>query len=256
MELPPLNPLQQLAQKQLAERLSMRYQLGRAKRVVLFISDGMGLGTQYATRIFEGQRLGLFGEEHMTTLDSAMHVGVSKTYTLNAQTPDSAGTATAFMSGTKTINGVINTRPQLGRSVCNSSFHPADYGMPTILDAARALGYRNGVVSTARLTHATPSAAYAVSADRLWEWEVPEDCPQADIGRQRTAPSLELAPLAVPSMVHYVRALPLCVQLKEPLRRAALTWRWAAGGNRSSLSRKEGSARTKGTLSRSCATPV
>ena len=35
------------------------------------------------------------------------------------------------------------------------------------------LGYRNGIVSTARVTHATPAAAYAVSADRNWEASVP-----------------------------------------------------------------------------------
>ena len=95
------------AQAQLSQRLALKYNLAQAKRVLLFLSDGMGLGTQYSTRLFEGQSLGLFGEEHETVLDTSMHVGLAKTYNLNAQTPDSAGTATAFMSGRKTIMGVI-----------------------------------------------------------------------------------------------------------------------------------------------------
>ena len=73
----------------------------------------------------------------------------------------SAGTATAIMSGSKTINGVLNVK-ELGRWQCDGEHDPADYGLPTILDEARALGYHSGVVSSARLTHATPAAAYAV----------------------------------------------------------------------------------------------
>mmetsp|Transcript_68444 Transcript_68444/g.113779 ORF Transcript_68444/g.113779 Transcript_68444/m.113779 type:complete len:322 (+) Transcript_68444:72-1037(+) len=177
----------QQARDQLAQRLSLRYRLGQAKRVLLFVSDGMGLGTQYATRIWEGQVKGLLGEEHATTLDSAMHVGVTKTYNLNGQTPDSAATASAFMNGRKTISRVVNTLPILARGQCNESHNPADYGIPLFMDMAHKLGFHTGVVSTARLTHATPASVYAVSSDRIWEYEVPDGCPQNDIAEQLVA---------------------------------------------------------------------
>ncbi|GAB5377835.1 MAG: hypothetical protein AcusKO_42970 [Acuticoccus sp.] len=43
-----------------------------------------------------------------------------------------------------------------------------------------------GIVSTARITHATPAAVYARTADRDWEdpSEIPADCAQADIALQ------------------------------------------------------------------------
>jgi len=117
------------ARAHLASRIAETRRSKQAKRVVLFIGDGMGLGTQYATRIWEGQQEGSLGEEHVSVLDRAPHVGVTKTYTLNAQTADSAASATAFMSGAKTINGVINTKPSLGRGECNASRSPADHAM-------------------------------------------------------------------------------------------------------------------------------
>lgn len=42
-----------------------------------------------------------------------------------------------------------------------------------------------GVVSTARITHATPAAMYARSADRNYEAYVPGECTeQVDIAKQ------------------------------------------------------------------------
>jgi alkaline phosphatase len=39
-----------------------------------------------------------------------------------------------------------------------------------------------GIVSTARITHATPAAVYAKTANRNWEDEAPEGC--VDIATQ------------------------------------------------------------------------
>lgn len=47
------------------------------------------------------------------------------------------------------------------------------------------MGKKVGVVSTARITHATPAAVYAHSADRDYESSVPDDCTeQIDIASQ------------------------------------------------------------------------
>lgn len=52
---------------------------------------------------------------------------------------------------------------------------------------AKAMNKKVGVVSTARLTHATPAAVYARSVDRDYEAAVPEGCTeQVDIAQQVT----------------------------------------------------------------------
>ena len=51
---------------------------------------------------------------------------------------------------------------------------------------AKALGKKVAIVSTARLTHATPAAVYAHSSDRDFEDDtaLPADCTQPDIAQQ------------------------------------------------------------------------
>ena len=68
----------------------------------------MGVSTITAGRIFDGQSKGKKGEEHELAFDSFENVALIKTYNTNAQVPDSAGTATAILSGYKTNIGAIN----------------------------------------------------------------------------------------------------------------------------------------------------
>ena len=80
---------------------------GAAKNVILFVGDGMGISTVTAARILEGQMHGKMGEEHQLSFDKFPFSGLAKTYNTNQQTPDSAGTMTALMTGVKTKAGVI-----------------------------------------------------------------------------------------------------------------------------------------------------
>ncbi|MCB2388025.1 alkaline phosphatase, partial [Thalassolituus alkanivorans] len=89
-----------------------------------------------------------------------------KTYNVDAQTPDSAGTMTAMMSGIKTDAGVIGVDEDVVRSDCSTV---AGNEVVTALELAEIKGLSTGVVSTARITHATPAATYAHAADRNWE---------------------------------------------------------------------------------------
>ncbi|NVK10437.1 MAG: alkaline phosphatase, partial [Gammaproteobacteria bacterium] len=41
----------------------------RAKNVIFFIGDGMGVSTQTAARILEGQQLGVNGEAHQLSFE-------------------------------------------------------------------------------------------------------------------------------------------------------------------------------------------
>ena len=82
----------------------------KAKNAILFIGDGMSSATITATRIYDGQKKGMFGEENLLSFERFDELGLSKTYNSNQQTPDSAGTATAMMTGVKTRAGMISVR--------------------------------------------------------------------------------------------------------------------------------------------------
>lgn len=139
---------------------------GEAKNVILFVGDGMGISTVTAARILEGQMKGLDGEENKLSFGEFPFAGLSKTYNVDAQTPDSAGTMTAMMSGVKTDVGVIGVDEDIERGECATV---AGNELVTALELAEIAGKSTGIVSTARITHATPAATYAKSADRNWE---------------------------------------------------------------------------------------
>jgi len=139
---------------------------GKAKNVILFVGDGMGISTVTAARILAGQQQGLMGEEYQLSFDKLPFSGFSKTYNVDAQTPDSAGTMTAMMTGVKTDMGVISAGADVTRGDCASM---QGNKLVTALELAEIAGKSTGVVSTARITHATPAATYAHSPERNWE---------------------------------------------------------------------------------------
>ena len=60
----------------------------------------------------------------------------------------------------------------VSKGQCGSGVNP----LPTIADHVKKLGKRVGVVTTARVTHATPAALYAKTEDRDWEGNSPDGC--------------------------------------------------------------------------------
>ncbi|MCO7223926.1 alkaline phosphatase [Pleionea sp. CnH1-48] len=149
---------------------------GKAKNVILFVGDGMGVSTVTAARILEGQNNNLSGEEYQLSFDKFPFAGLSKTYNVDAQTPDSAGTMTAMVSGVKTDVGVIGVDEDIVRGDCSTV---AGNELVTALELAEIAGMSTGIVSTARITHATPASNYAKSADR--NWEDVSDMPEAAV---------------------------------------------------------------------------
>ena len=138
----------------------------QAKNVILFVGDGMSLGTIAAARILDGQRQGMTGEEHQLSFEQFPFTGLSKTYNVDAQTPDSAGTMTAMTTGVKTDMGIVAQTEAAVRGVCDAA---GEADVPTLLELAEIAGLSSGIVTTARLTHATPAATYAHAPDRNWE---------------------------------------------------------------------------------------
>lgn len=156
----------------------------RAKNVILFVGDGMGISTVTAARILAGQLQGKSGEEHQLTFEQLPYLALSKTYSVNQQTPDSAPTMTAMVTGVKTNDGVLSVNHHVERGNCSQV---QGNTLTTILEHAEKAGKATGIVTTARLTHATPAANYAHSPERDWESdaEVSAQCSSfADIARQ------------------------------------------------------------------------
>ncbi len=149
-----------------AESTQENIQKNTPKNIIVFIGDGMGVSTVTAGRIFDGQAKGKSGEEHYLSFENFGNVAMIKTYNTNAQVPDSAGTATAILSGYKTNIGALNVKPldsieDMFIQSCVEKNVP-----PTLTDKAKAKNKSVGVISTARLTHATPAAMYSHSASR------------------------------------------------------------------------------------------
>lgn len=138
---------------------------GRAKNVIVFLGDGMSLTTVAAARILDGQRAGHPGEEHLLSWERFPATAFSKTYNTNAQTPDSAGTMTAIATGVKSHIGAIGVSAGDTDDCLQSQGHR----LQSWLALAAEAGLGTGIVTTARLTHATPAATYAHVPDRNWE---------------------------------------------------------------------------------------
>ncbi len=160
--------------------------LGQARNIILFIGDGMGPTTVSAARIFAGQIRGGSGEEHELAFETFPHTALSKTYNTNAQTADSAGTATAMLSGVKTRIGSVNVGQGAGREGCDSIQGET---LLSILQAAELAGMQTGIVTTTRITHATPAAAFSHAPNRDWEDDskIPQSAAERacwDIARQ------------------------------------------------------------------------
>ncbi len=149
-----------------AARLATLPQGERARNVIIFVGDGMGVTTVTAARIFAGQRQGLDGESYQLTMDTFPHTALSRTYGVDAQISDSAPTATALTNGVKAGNFVIGLSS--GATVRECADWQAHVSQ-SVFEMAEAAGLATGVVSTARLTHATPASTYAHTPNRMWE---------------------------------------------------------------------------------------
>jgi alkaline phosphatase len=125
----------------------------KARNVIFFVGDGMGVSTVTAARIFS---VGVSGQ---LVIDQFPYTALSRTYSEDSITADSAPTMTAMMTGVNTNQSVLGFGQ---RTEPNDFNHDGDGPAPwTLLELAKARGMKVGVVSTAQITHATPAATYA-----------------------------------------------------------------------------------------------
>lgn len=137
------------------------------KNVLFFLGDGMGMTTMTAARIYK------VGEDGDLTMDTLPETAFIKTYSNDAQVTDSAPSMAAYMTGVKMNNEVVSMTAD------TSAYNPNTFvsyvsgadttcptsgngkAVPTLLEMAKTAGLATGVVSTTRITHATPAATYA-----------------------------------------------------------------------------------------------
>lgn len=144
----------------------------QSKNLIVLIGDGMGLPQVTLSRLYAQQ----FEEKEQLFMDDYL-VGTNSTKadaSLDGKesglVTDSAASGTAFATGNKTYNGAI--------SVTNE---PVAKPVASVLEAAKATGKSTGLVSTARLTHATPAVYASHVRDRDNENAIASQYLDADV---------------------------------------------------------------------------
>ncbi|XP_062355402.1 intestinal-type alkaline phosphatase-like [Cinclus cinclus] len=153
------------ARRRLELALALQPAAQRAKNIILFMGDGMGLSTMSAARIYKGQLAGGSGEESILAMETFPHMALAKTYTIDRQVPDSAATGTAYLCGVKANAKTLGLSGAAVYGKCHTTFGNE---VDSVLHRARLAGKSVGIVTTTRVQHASPGAAYAHSASRGW----------------------------------------------------------------------------------------
>ena len=185
------NEWYQQSQATLEQMLSVQPNTNQAKNVIIFIADGADTVSVTATRILDGQLKDTGGEENILSYETFPNVALVKTYTADSQVADSAPTATAWNSGVKSNNGTIGVNAAVQHDNCASQ---EGNSVTSIIELAEMAGMSTGTVSTARLTHATPAANYAHTANRDWE----SDASLSDEAKQNGCTDIAAQLLAFP----------------------------------------------------------
>jgi alkaline phosphatase len=148
------------AQNYLHSKLNLELNTNKAKNIIMFLGDGMSLSTVAATRMYMGK------EETELSFENFPHFGLSKTYCADSQVADSACSATAYLSGFKATYETIGVKPNVKHSQC---FIDESDKTESIGSWAQKAGKATGIVTTTRVTHASPAGVYAHVAFRDWE---------------------------------------------------------------------------------------
>ena len=117
----------------------------------MLISDGMSMGTLTCADQFHQL-------QHQSPLawmrlvqNPAARMGLMNTRSLNSLVTDSAAASSAWGSGSRVVNGVINMLPSGEK-------------LTPLYALMNSAGWRTGLVTTAEITHATP-AGFATTSD-------------------------------------------------------------------------------------------
>ncbi|XP_050322569.1 membrane-bound alkaline phosphatase [Bactrocera neohumeralis] len=157
----------EFAQDTLKDKIQQAAKLNTAnvaKNVIMFLGDGMSVHTVTAARNLMGD------SSNQLSFEQFPYLGLSKTYCIDRQVADSACTATAYLGGVKANYGTIGVNAKVKRYNCIDGQNPANY-VESIAKWAQDAGKDAGLVTTARVTHASPAGVYAHTANRDWEYD-------------------------------------------------------------------------------------
>jgi alkaline phosphatase len=133
--------------------------MAQPKNVIMYIGDGFGTSAKTAARMAMGQ--GTQGKRftsdagfHILSLDRLKYAGSATTHSANSWITDSGPGASVYAAGRdgKIDNEAISFNVATGTPV------------ETILEKAKKAGYAVGIVTSTRVTHATPAAF----ASHIW----------------------------------------------------------------------------------------
>ncbi|KAJ1956788.1 vacuolar alkaline phosphatase, partial [Dipsacomyces acuminosporus] len=124
------------------------------RNLIMMVSDGFGIASETMARGYV-QQMERKDYQWMSNLDELL-VGTSRTKSTNSLVTDSAAGATAFSCAKKSYNGAIGV---------DNDEKPCG----TVLEAAKLKGYTTALVTTSRITHATPASFASHVVDRDME---------------------------------------------------------------------------------------
>lgn len=142
----------------------------KAKNVIFMVADGMSVGTLTLAELYSKKKLGR--QSHWVKLleQKGLRRCQQTTHSADGPVTDSAAAASAWGSGVKFFNGSINITPEGVQTV------------PILVQAGQN-GKKTGLVTTCRVTHATPAGFVA---------NVPKRDLEADIARDIVARGVDV----------------------------------------------------------------
>ncbi len=139
---------------------SLAAQAAEPKYVFYMIGDGMSSAQRQITEYYQQQQK--HNSNYHLAINSLPVTGIITTQSASSLVTDSAAAGTALATGVKTDNGVIALTPD-GKK------------LTTLLEGAEKQGKATGLITTTRLTHATPATFVAKNSNRNAENEIAND---------------------------------------------------------------------------------
>lgn len=130
------------------------------KYVFMFIGDGMAASQRQIAEYYVQETTG--DKDYRLTMDKFPVTGINTTHSTNSLVTDSAAAGTALATGYKTNNGMIAVLPDGTK-------------LDSAVDVAQKRGMKTGLITTTRLTHATPAAFASNNLSRDNENEIADD---------------------------------------------------------------------------------
>lgn len=130
-----------------------------AKNIIYFIGDGLGTSQRQISEYYKQE---ILNNPEKLAMNSFPIAGITTTHSLNSFITDSAAAGTALATGYKTNNGVISQTPD-GKK------------LKTLLELAQEKNMKTGLITSTRITHATPAVFASHNSSRKNEDQIAEN---------------------------------------------------------------------------------